>query len=66
MELDGQLRCRLAGLVVGLEDVDHRMAAGEAFSSEELYQYGCATDRVARLIRQWFKPAPQRRAKVND
>jgi len=54
---------RVAGLAVGLEDVERRMAAGEKFSSEELYQYGCATDRVARLIRQWFKPVPQRRAK---
>ena len=32
---------RIAGLVVGLEDIDSRMAAGETFSNKELYLYGC-------------------------
>ncbi len=32
---------RIAGLVVGVEDAESRMAAGEKFSSEDLYQYDC-------------------------
>jgi hypothetical protein len=51
---------RIAGLGVGLEDAESRMAAGETFDSEALYQYRCAGDRVAR--RQWFKTPERRRS----